>query len=153
MRAPKLAIAALLLALVALAASLSYVGYLVIGIVSEYLGTSRFLAGLLLGLLFARFPSVRQGKLRTVGLLPKVARQPVMLSLLAFCAVNFLYRGQLLPLLFVTLAATFLLFYRSLKKKLLNRAASFLSRSSPSPDRPQRGDDDVIDVDFREKKD
>ncbi|MBI1891361.1 MAG: hypothetical protein HYS18_11995 [Burkholderiales bacterium] len=150
---PKLAIAVLLLALVALAGSMTYVGYLVIGIVSEYLGTGRFMAGFLLVVLFARVPWVSQGNLRTVGLLPRNARLPVMVVLLAFCALNFLYRGQMVSLLFVTLAVTFLLSYRWLRKKLLNRMIAFLSRSSPDPSQPQHSDETVIDGEFREKKD
>ena len=153
LRAPKLAIAAFLLALVALAGSLTYTGYLVIGVVSTHLGISRFMAGLLLVVLFARVPWVSQRKMRTVGLLPKNARLPVMVSLLALCAVSFFYRGQIVPLLFVIFAAIFLLAYRRMRKALLHRVLSILSRSPPDSARPYGGDQTIIDVEVREKKD
>ena len=71
---PKLVLALVVALLAVLAGTITYTGYLVIGVMAEYLGTGRFVAGLLLGILFARFPSVSQGKLRLVGLLPKPVR-------------------------------------------------------------------------------
>lgn len=156
---PKLAIAALLLVLVALASTTTYAGYLVVGVVSGYLGTGRVVAGLLLGALFARLPWIYQGKLRTVGLLPKNARLPVLAALLAFCLLNFLYRGDMVPVLFLGLAASFVLGYRRMRQTLVKRAfSSFFEsfgsvESPPDPTRRKDADKTIIDVEFREKKD
>lgn len=150
---PRLAIGILLLALVALASTMSYAGYLVVSIIAEHLDTGRLLAGLLLGVIFARLPWVSEGKLRTVGLLPKRARLPVMLALLGFCLLSFLYRGELVPVLFLGLAATFLLTYSRIRKTIATRVASSLFKPSATSNRPKRADDTIIDVEFREKKD
>jgi hypothetical protein len=152
MRMPKLAIAAVLLALVALASATTYAGFLLVSTVALYLNVSRFVAGLLLGILFARLPWVREGKLRAVGLLPGKARLPVMASLLAFCLLHFLYRGDMVPVLFLGFAVSFLLGYRRLRQLLLARAVSSFFQPAPGPARPQ-DDKSVIDVEFREKKD
>ena len=64
---PKLMSAVVLLVLAALAGTMTYTAFLVIGVLADHLGTSRFIAGLLLGGLFARFPWIRKGKLRIVG--------------------------------------------------------------------------------------
>lgn len=153
MRMPKLAIAVLILVLVAIAGTISYAGYLVVGIVSDYLGTGRFVAGLLLGGLFARLPYISQGKLRTVGLLPKHARRPVLLALLAVCLLTLLYRGALVPSLFLGLAVSYLLAYRWMRQAFINRALSSLFGSSIDPARPTNTDATIIDVEVREKKD
>ena len=79
---PRLTIAAVLLVLAALAATMTYTGYQVVGVLAEQAGTSRFVAGLLLGILFARFPWVSNGKPRIVGLLPKPLRRPLIATLL-----------------------------------------------------------------------
>lgn len=150
---PKLVIAVLLLALVALASTMSYVGYLVVSVVADHLGTGRLLAGLLLGGVFARLPWVREGKLRTVGLLPKRARLPVMAALLAFCLLNYLYRGEWVPMLFLGFALTFLLAYRRMRQMIVARAVSSLFKSPSDRGYPKNTDDKVIDVEFREKKD
>jgi hypothetical protein len=150
---PRLVIAVLLLALVALAGTMSYAGYLVVSIVADHLGTGRLLAGLLLGVLFARLPWVREGKLRTIGLLPKRARLPVMVALLAFCLLNYLYRGDWVPMLFLGFAMTFLLTYRRIKQIVVGRAISSLFKSSANPSYPKNTDSTVIDGEFREKKD
>lgn len=153
LRMPKVAGVVFLLALVALASTLSYAGFLVVGIVAQYLGTGRFVAGLLLGLLFARLPWVRKGKLRTVGLLPRNARLPLMLVLLVFSLMNFLYRGALVPVLFLGLATTFLLTHRWIRRTLFNRALSFLFKPPSQRGRAGSTDKAIIDVDVREKKD
>jgi hypothetical protein len=154
MRMPKLAIAILILVLAAIAGTISYAGYLVVGIVSDYLGTGRFVAGLLLGGLFARLPYISQGKLRTIGLLPKHARRPVLLTLLAVCLLTLLYRGEFLSSLFLGLAVTYLLAYRWMRQVFVNRALSSLFGSSLDPARrPMRTDETIIDVEVREKKD
>ncbi|WP_220809238.1 hypothetical protein [Noviherbaspirillum aridicola] len=152
-RNPRTAAAILLLMLVALAGTLSYAGFIVVGTLAGYLGTSRFLAGLLLGVLFARIPWVAQGKLRTVGLLPRTARRPVMLALLVLALATCLYRGQIVAALFPGFASGFLLAYPRMRTAFVRRTLASLFRprgdSPPSP----RADDGVIDVEFREKKD
>jgi hypothetical protein len=153
LRMPKLAVALLFLALIALASTLSYAGYLVVGVVAEHLGIGRVLAGLLLGGFFARIPWIRAGKLRTIGLLPKRARRPVMLALLAFCLLNFLYKGEVVPVLFTGFAGAFLLTYPRLRQMIVNRAISSFFKTSAGSHHPKSTDDMVIDVEFREKKD
>lgn len=154
---PRLAIAVALLALAALAGAMTYAGYLVVGVVSAHLGTGRLVAGFLLGLLFARLPWVSAGKLRTVGLLPKRARLPVMVALLAFCLLSFLYQGEIVPVLVLGFAASFLLTYRWIRQTILNRALSSFFKLTADPDRQngpaKSADDTVTDVEFREKKD
>jgi predicted membrane-bound dolichyl-phosphate-mannose-protein mannosyltransferase len=54
-RMPKLAIALALPALAALAGTMSYTGWLVVGVLTDHLGTGRFVAGLLLGALLVRY--------------------------------------------------------------------------------------------------
>lgn len=155
MRMPKLAIAVSLFVLAAFAGAMTYTGYLLVGVLADTLGTSRFVAGLLLGGLFARLPRIRDGKLRTVGLLPKRARQPVMAGLLAFGLVSFLYRGDTVPVLFFGCAAAFFLTYPSIKRAVLGRIFSSLFQAPGEANRRETADDDdtVIDVEFREKKD
>ena len=77
-RKPKLVIAIALLMLAALAGAMTYTGFLVVGVLADYLGTGRVLAGLMLGALFARFPWISKGGLRIVGLLPKIVRRPLI---------------------------------------------------------------------------
>jgi hypothetical protein len=149
---PRLAAALLLVLLVALAGSLSYVGYLVIGVIADYLEVGRLLAGVLIGVLFARFPWVRAGKLRTVGLLPKRARLPVMATLLAFCMLHYFYRGEWIPLVFLGFAEAFLLMYPWLKSFTVRRATS-LFKASVGPSHAESDDGRVIDVEVRERKD
>jgi hypothetical protein len=138
---PKLAIAVALLVLAALASTMSYAGFLVIGVLADHLGTSRGVAGLLLGGLLARFPSISKGKLRTVGLLPKPLRRPLIVSLFAFCLLHFLLRDEYVPALFTGFALPFLLGYPWLRKALF-------TRRNPSGSL----DDRVIDGEFKEKK-
>jgi len=150
---PKLAIAALLLALATLAGIMSYAGFLVVGVVANHLGTGRLMAGLLLGALFARLPWIREGKLRTIGLLPRRARLPVMVALLAFCLLSYLYRGEWVSMLILGFATTFLLTYRWMRQMIVSRAVSSLFKLAPAPSHPKSADNEVTDVEFREKKD
>lgn len=150
---PRLAAVVVLLALVALSGSISYAGYLVLDVVADFLGTGRFVTGLLFGALFARLPWVSQGKLRTIGLLPRHARRPVMLVLLAWCITSLLNRGEIAPALFPGFAAVFLLAYPSVRRKVVNHMLSFLPGAMPCPARRGGNDPDVIDVEVREKKD
>lgn len=152
LRTPKLTIAVVLLMLAALASTLTYTGFLVIGVLADYLGTGRFSAGLLLGVLFARFPAIRQGKLRIVGLLPAAARRPLMVGILALCLWTFLSRSDHVPAGFTGFALVFVLSFPWLRKAMFDRmltsAARFTGRQ-PSGST----DDTVIEGEFREKKD
>lgn len=150
---PRLTLAVAILVLAALASTMTYTGYLVVGVLADYLGIGRVMAGLLLGGLFARLPWIRKGKLRTVGLLPKHVRRPTMLLLLAFCLLSFLYQGEKVPALFLGFAATFLLTYPWIRQAILGRMFSSLFKSPTDLNHPKRTDDTVIDVEFREKKD
>ena len=123
-RTPKLAIAVALLVLVALASTMTYTGFLVVGVLADYLGTSRTVAGLLLGVLFARFPWIIKGKLRVVGLLPKPARRQLIVGMLALCLLNFLWMGEHVPALVTGFATTFLLTYPWLRRRIFGRMSS-----------------------------
>ncbi|WP_312549901.1 hypothetical protein [Massilia sp.] len=152
MRKPRLAIAVALLLLAALAGTLTYTGFLVVGVLAEYLGTGRFVAGLLLGLLFARFPSISKGRLRIVGLLPKAVRRPLIAGLLALCMLHFLSGADYVPAAFTGFALAFLLAYpwarRAIFDRMLSSVFKFTGRT------PARNSDDmVIEGEFREKKD
>lgn len=149
---PRLSIAVLLLALAALSSTLTYAGFLVVGVISHHLGTSRFLAGLLLAVLFARLPYIRQGRLVTVGLLPRRARLPVLAVLLALCMLSLLYRGAVMPVLFLVLAAALVLTLQWMRRTLAGRAMA-LFRSLRNPAGARRADETIIDAEFREKKD
>lgn len=152
LRAPKLMIAAALFVLAVLASSLSYTGFLVIGVLADYLGTRRVLAGLLLGGLFARVPWIRQGKLRIVGLLPTPARRPLIVGLLALCLLTFLSRGEYVSAAFSGFATTFLLTYPWLRRAIFDRLLASVFKF-PGQIPPRNTDDTVIDGEFREKKD
>ena len=152
MRMPRLAIAVVLLALVTLAGISTYAGYLVVGMLADYLGSGRFVAGLLLGALFVRLPHVRDGKLRTIGLLPKKARLPIVLMLLAVCLIQHAVQRNALPVLALGLAASVLLTFRWIRQTLINRVSVFL-KPTREPAAPKSVDPTIIDVDFREKKD
>lgn len=153
MRKPKLTAAAALLALAALASTLTYTGFLVVGVLADHLGTGRLMAGLLLGGLFARFPWISKGKLRTVGLLPKLFRRPVIVSLLALSMLSFLSRGEYVPATFTCFAAAFLLTYPWMRRAIFGRVVSAIFKSPADQNRPKSTDGTVIDVEFREKKD
>lgn len=154
MRTPKLAIAAALLMLVALSSTMTYAGYLVVSVVSQYLDIGRVAAGFLLGILFARVPYIRQGKWSTAGLLPKNARLPVMLTLLAGSMLHYvLSQAQLVPALFLCLAAGLLLSFRWLRQKVVQRLFAPLFNAARGPARPRYREGNVIDAEFREMKD
>lgn len=131
---------------------MTYTGFLVIGVLADHLGTSRFVAGLLLGVLFARFPWMRNGKLRIVGLLPKPVRRPVIVSLLALCALDFVSRGEYVSTAFTGFAAAFVLALPALRRAVFDRMLSaipgFAGRRSAGKD----DDGTVIDGEFRERK-
>jgi hypothetical protein len=139
------------LVLVALASTMTYTGFLVVGVLADHLGTSRPVAGLLLGGLFARFPWIIKGRLRIAGLLPKPARRPLIVGILALCLLNFLWRGEQVSVLVTGFATAFLLTYPWLKHALFDRTLSsffkFTGRHAP-----QRTDETVIEGEFREKK-
>lgn len=131
---------------------MTYTGVLVVGVLADYLGTSRVIAGLLLGALFARFPWVSKGKLRIVGLLPKPFRRPLMVSLLALCLLSFLSQGDYVPALFTGFAATFLLAYPWLRRAIFDRMSSSFAKFTSGKNPRKSTDDNVIDGEFREKK-
>lgn len=149
---PKLTIAVALLLLAALATTITCTGYLVIGVLADYLGTSRFVTGLLLGALFARFPSISKGKLRIVGLLPKPVRRPLMVSLLALCLASLLMQGETGPALFPGFTIAFVLAFPWLKKMLLSRISSTIFNAAAGRNAPADVDDRVIEGEFREMK-
>jgi hypothetical protein len=137
--------------LAALASTLTYTGYLVVGVLADYLGTSRFIAGLLLGILFARFPRISNGKLRLVGLLPKPVRRPLIVSIIALCGLTFLVRGDYVPAAFTGFAMAFLLGFPWLRRAVFGRMLSSVFKfTGKNP--PNSTDDMVIDAEFRERK-
>jgi hypothetical protein len=141
-RKPKPAIAVALCVLAALAGTMTYAGFLVVGVLADHLGTGRAMAGLLLAGVLARFPWIRQGKLRIVGLLPKAVRRPFIVSLFAFCLLSLIIQGEYVQALFTGFATVFLLVYPRLRKNIFKAGKS-----------PREGTDDkVIDGEFREKK-
>lgn len=151
---PKATIAVALLVLVALASVMTYTGFLVVGVLADLLGTGRVITGLLLGILFARLPSFSNGQFRTVGLLPKAARRPVVMGLLGLCLYVFLARGHVVPALFVGFSAAFLLAFPWLRRAIWSRVLSSVFKPFVGdPNRSKSTDDTVIDVEFREKKD
>lgn len=149
---PKLTIAAVLLVLVTLAATFSYTGFLVVGVLADLLGTGHFIAGLLLGGLFARFPSTRDGRLRLVGLLPTAARRPLILGMLLLCVARFLFDGDVVPAMFTGLTAVFLLGFPWLKKSVLARLSASVMQFAAGRNGAGRIDDNVIEGEFRETK-
>lgn len=151
-RTPKLTIAVVLLLLAALAGTMTYTGFLVIGILADHLGTGRFAAGLLLGVLLARFPWFSKGKLRIVGLLPPPYRRPFIGGILALCLLDLLSRGEAVPAAFVGFTLVFVLGYPWLRKAIFDRIlASVFKFTGRTP--AGKTDDMVIDGEIREKKD
>lgn len=149
---PRLTAAIALALLVALAATMTYTGFLVVGVVAEYLGTGRFLAGLLLGAVLARFPWMSKGKLRIVGLLPKPVRRPFITGLVALCVLHFLWWGELISAAFTGFTTAFLLTFPWLRRTVFDRLRSSVFKfAGRNP--PRRDDDMVIDGEFREKRD
>ncbi len=131
---------------------MTYTGFLVVGVLAEHLGTGRFMAGLLLAALFARFPWISNGKLRIVGLLPKPARRPLIVGILALCCLYFLSRGDYLPAGLTGFVTAFLLSYPWLRRAIFDRMLS--SFSTFTGRKPSKSiDDRVIEGEFREKKD
>ncbi|MEO7495873.1 MAG: hypothetical protein ABIV04_13110 [Massilia sp.] len=149
---PRLTIAVALLVLAALAATISYTGLLVVGVLADHLGTSRFVAGLLLGCLFARFPWISKGKPRIVGLLPKPVRRPLMVSLLAVCLLTFLAQGETVPAVFVGFSMAFVLTFPWLRKVLFARTLSSMTNFAAARNVSVAADSTVIDGEFRERK-
>ncbi|SFD81983.1 hypothetical protein [Massilia yuzhufengensis] len=137
---PRLAIALVVLALAALASTMTYSGFLVIGVVADFLGTGRVMAGLMLGALFARFPWIRNGKPRVVGLIPKPFRRPLIVSLLALCLVNFLSRGEVVPAAFTGFATAFVLGFPWLRRAMFDRLVASVSTFA-GKNAPKRNDD------------
>ncbi|WP_332877670.1 hypothetical protein [Massilia sp. S19_KUP03_FR1] len=153
MARPRLTIAVALLVLVALAATITYTGLLVVGVLAEYLGTSRFVAGLLLGALFARLPWISRGKLRIVGLLPKPVRLPLMASLLTLCLLRFLMQGDAVSALCAGLTMIFVLAFPLWKKRLFARLSPSAFNFAAGRNAAVAADNTVIEGDFRERKD
>jgi len=121
-------------------------------VLADYLDTGRFLAGLLLGVLLARFPWMSKGKLRIVGLLPKPVRRPFITSLVALCMLHFLIQGEHVSVAFTGFSTAFLLTFPWLRRTVFDRMRlSVFKFAGRNP--PQRNDDMVIDGEFREKKD
>ncbi|HBF49207.1 MAG TPA: hypothetical protein DDX04_01125 [Massilia sp.] len=132
---------------------MTYTGFLVIGELAGHLGTSRFMAGLLLGALFARFPWISKGRLRIVGLLPQPVRRPLIVSLLVLCLASFLLRAEYVQAVFTGLTTAFLLAYPWLRKTVFDRLRSSFTRFTPGRHgRQSANDDTVIEGEFRERK-
>lgn len=153
MTTPRLSIAVALFILALLAATMTYTGFLVVGVLADYLDTSRFVAGLLLGALFARFPWISKGKPRIVGLLPKPIRRPLIVTLLALCLVRFITQDDTVPALFVGLTMALVLGFSWLKKALFARMSASVFNFAPGRNAPAAADSTVIDAEFREIKD
>lgn len=149
---PRLSIAIALLTLAALAATMSYTGFLVVGMLADYLGTSRWVAGLLLGGLFARFPWIRRGKPRMVGLVPKPMRRPLMASLLALCLLRGLTQGDTVSALVIGFTMAFVLGFPWLKSLLFARLSQSMPGFAARRDARAGRDDSVIEGEFRERK-
>jgi hypothetical protein len=152
MRHPKLSAAVVLLVLAALAGTMTCTGYLVVGVLADYLGTGRTIAGLLLAALFARFPWLSRGKFRVVGLLPKPVRRPLIIILLALCAIRFLSQGDYVRAAFPGFAIAFLLTFPWLRRVVYDRVLSSVFQFAGRSPRQSR-DDRVIDGEVREIKD
>ncbi|QYF94652.1 hypothetical protein KY495_05500 [Massilia sp. PAMC28688] len=136
-----------------LASTLTYTGFLVVGVLAHYLDIGRVMAGLLLGVLFARVPWFSKGKLRTYGLLPAPLRRPAMVLLLVLSLAHFLWLGDYLPAVVIAFAAFFLVAFPWIRRAIWGRIVSSLFKSAPGPGRQKDRDDMVIDGEFREKKD
>lgn len=134
---------------------MTYTGFLVIGVLADYLGTGRVTAGLLLGAVLARFPWIRKGKLRVVGLLPPPVRRPFIVGILALSLVHFLSQGAYVPAAFTGFATAFVLTLPWLRRAVYDRMVSSVFKfTGRNPfKRSDRSDDRVIEGEFREKKD
>lgn len=151
---PRLSIAAAFLVLAALATTLSYTGWLVVGVLADYLDTGRFVAGLLLACVFARFPRISGGKLRLVGLLLQPLRRPAMASVLGLCLLRFVLQGESVSALVTGLTLAFVLGFPCLKSLVFARMTSSVFNFAAGAGRnaPVAVDDTVIDGEFREMK-
>jgi hypothetical protein len=129
---------------------MTYTGFLVVGVLADYLGTGRFVAGLLLGVLFARFPWIRKGKLRVVGLLPGPVRRPVIVSLLALCSLHFLVLGEYAPAAFTGFATAFVLAFPWARRTMFDRMVAPFKFGGRH--RPESTGGMVIDGEFKERK-
>ena len=130
---------------------MAYTGFLVVGVLADQLGTGRFVAGLLLGVLFARFPWIRKGKPRIVGLLPKPVRRPLIVGILVLCLLHFVWQGDYVAALFIGVTTVFLLTLPWLRRVIFDRLLGSVfkfTRRNPG----KQPDDTVIDGEFREKK-
>jgi len=154
MRKPKLAAVVALVLLAVLAGTMTYSAYLLVGVLAEYLGTGRVVAGLLLGAVLARFPWISNRKLRIVGLLPKPVRRPLIVGMFALCTVHFLMVGDIAPALFTGFTTVFILGMPWLRRAVVDRAMSSVSAfAGRNPFKRGRTDDMVIEGEFRERKD
>lgn len=140
------------MALAALASTLSYTGFLAVGVLADYIGTSRTVTGLLLGGLFARFPWIGKGKLRIVGLLPKPARRPLILGLLALCLLHLLSTDDYVRALFPGFTMVFILGFPWLRRAIFGRMSSSVFKFATGKHSLESTGDTVIDGEFREKK-
>jgi len=152
-RKPKLIAAIALAMLAALAGTLTYSGFLVVGVVAGYLDTGRFLAGLLLGFLLARFPWMSKGKLRIVGLLPKPVRRPFITGLVALCVLHFVWWGEFVAAAFTGFTTAFLLTFPWLRRTVFDRMRSSVFKFAGRNPVKHSDDDMVIDGEFIERKD
>lgn len=150
---PRLTIAAALLVLAMLAATMTYTGFLGVGMLADYFGTSRFLAGMLLGGLFARFPWISNGKPRIVGLLPKPVRLPLMAGLLALCSLRLVMQGDVVSALCAGFTLVFVLGFPWLKKRLFARLSTSVFNVAAGRKAGVAADNTVIEGEFREMKD
>ncbi|WP_288380012.1 hypothetical protein [uncultured Massilia sp.] len=152
-RRPKQAAAVSLVLLAALAGAMTYSAFLLVGVLADYLGTGRVVAGLLLGAVLARFPWIGQGRLRLVGLLPKPVRRPLVAGMFALCMVHFLARGDYVSAAFTGFAAGFIVVMPWLRRAAFDRVTSSMSAFGRNPFKRARSDGMVIDGEFRERKD
>ena len=130
---------------------MAYTGFLVVGVLADQLGTGRFVAGLLLGALFARFPWISNGRPRIVGLLPKPVRRPLIVGILALCLTHFVWQGDYVAALFTGLTTAFLLTFPWLRRVIFDRLfGTFFKFTGRNP--AERADDTVIDGEFTERK-
>ena len=150
-RLPKLTAAVALALLAAVAGTMAYTGFLVVGVLADQLGTGRFVAGLLLGALFARFPWISNGRPRIVGLLPKPVRRPLIVAILALCLAYFGWQGDYVSAWFIGLTTAFFLTFPWLRRVIFDRLfGAFFKFTRRNP--AKRTDDTVIDGEFRERK-
>lgn len=138
--------------LAVLASTMTYTGFLVVGVLADHLGAGRVMTGFLLGALFARFPWVRNGKLRIVGLLPKPVRRPLIVSMLALCLLSFLSRGDYVSASFTGFTTAFVLALPWLRRALFDRMVSSVSTFTGGRNPRNSTDDTVIEGEFRERK-